>query len=246
MSAGAGPLRRALDRVRPYLKHRALAALLLLSFFGWAFANLADEMMEGETRAFDTAVLLALRDPADPTDPLGPGWLEEMGRDVTALGGLGVLAGITLAAAGYLWLSGRRGAMWLMIAAVAGAQVFSTLFKLGFDRPRPDLVPHGAITYTSSFPSGHAMMAAATYLTLAVMLARAQPRRRLKAYILAVAVTITLAVGVSRVYLGVHWPTDVLAGWAAGAGWALLCWIVADWLERRGALLVPAGDDAVP
>ncbi len=245
MSAEAGLLRRALERIQPHLRRRPLAALLLLSFLGWAFANLADEMMEGETRAFDTAVLLALRDPADPADPLGPVWLEEMGRDVTALGGLGVLAGITLVAAGYLWLSGRRRAMWLMIAAVAGAQVFSTLFKLGFDRPRPDLVPHGAITYTSSFPSGHAMMAAATYLTLAVMLARAQQRRRLKAYILTVAVIVTLAVGVSRVYLGVHWPTDVLAGWAAGAGWALLCWIVADWLERRGALS-PASGDAAP
>ncbi len=195
--------------------------------------------MEGETHAFDTAVLLALRSPTDTADPLGPGWVEELGRDVTALGGIGVLVALTLAVAGFLWLDGKRREMWFVLAAVAGGQVASTLFKLGFDRPRPDLVPHGSITYTSSFPSGHAMMAAVTYLTLAALLAREQPRRRMRAYLLAVAVIVTLAVGISRVYLGVHWPTDVLAGWAAGAAWALMCWTIADWLypaEARGEL----------
>ena len=193
-------------------------------------------MAEGETHDFDTRLLLALRNPADPSDPLGPGWVEELMRDVTALGGLGILAGLTLAVAGFLWLQGNRRSMWLMLLAVAGGQAMSTLAKAGFDRPRPDLVPHGMQVYTASFPSGHSMMAAVTYLTLATLVARVQPTRALKAYVLTLAVLVTVAVGVSRVYLGVHWPTDVLAGWAAGAAWALGCWLIARWLARRGAV----------
>jgi undecaprenyl-diphosphatase len=237
--------RSALDYARPYVEQRTLVAILLISACGWAFAQLADEMIEGETHEFDIAVLLALRNPADPADPLGPGWVQELMRDVTAFGAVGILAALTVAVAVYLWLIGKRGSMWLVLVSVAGGQAASTLFKLGFDRPRPELVPHGAITYTSSFPSGHAMMAAVTYLTLAVLLARVEPRRTLKIYFLTVAVIVTFAVGVSRVYLGVHWPTDVLAGWAAGAGWALACWTVARWLQRRGAI-EPAADDAPP
>jgi undecaprenyl-diphosphatase len=133
-------------------------------------------------------------------------------------------------------MQGKRGSMWLVLIAVAGGQVVTTLAKHGFDRPRPDLVPHGMQVYTASFPSGHSMMAAVTYLTMAVLVARVQPTRALKAYVLALAVLVTVAVGISRVYLGVHWPTDVLAGWSAGAAWALGCWLVARWLARRGAV----------
>ena len=215
---------------------RMLAALLALAGCVWLFVELADEMDEGETQSFDARILLALRNPADPADPIGPGWIEEFGRDVTALGGIGVLAFVTLAAAGYLWLSGRRRSMLLLLVAVGGGQLLSTLFKRGFDRPRPDLVPHEALVYTASFPSGHAMMAAVTYLTLGAMLARVQPSRALKVYLLALAAIVTVAVGVSRVYLGVHWPTDVLAGWTAGAAWALSAGRVARWLAQRGAV----------
>lgn len=120
--------------------------------------------------------------------------------------------------------------------AVAGGLLVSSALKSGFDRPRPDLVPHGAYVYTTSFPSGHAMMSAVTFLTLGSVLARSQRRRRLKVYLILLALMITLGVGVSRVYLGVHWPTDVLAGWTVGASWALLCWLTARWLQRRGAV----------
>ena len=121
----------------------------------------------------------------------------------------------------------------LLIVATLGALGLSTLLKNTIDRERPDLVPHHTRVYTASFPSGHSMLAASTFLTMGALLARVQRRKRMKAYILLVAITATLLVGLSRVYLGVHWPTDVLAGWTAGAAWALSCWLLARWLQRR-------------
>jgi undecaprenyl-diphosphatase len=218
------------------IEPRALAALAALASCLWAFVELAGAVRGGGTHGFDARLLLALRSPADPADPLGAVWVEELGRDVTALGSIGVLTALTLAVAGFLWLQGNRRSMWLMLFAVAGGQALSTLAKAGFDRPRPELVPHGAQVYTASFPSGHAMMAAVTYLTLGAMVARVQPTRALKAYVLGLAIAVTVAVGVSRVYLGVHWPTDVLAGWTAGAAWALGCWFFASWLGALGAV----------
>lgn len=220
-------------RVTSYVEPRALVLILFTAACVWAFVQLADEVREGEATSFDTAILLGLRNPADPSDPLGPGWVEEIARDVTALGSMAILVGITLASAGYLWMAGKRRSVMLVLVSVGGGITFSTLFKRGFDRPRPDLVPHATGVYTASFPSGHAMMAAVTYLTLAAMLARVQPTTALKVYLFALAALITVLVGVSRVYLGVHWPTDVLAGWTAGAAWALGCWLVAWWLGQR-------------
>lgn len=202
----------------------------------WLFVELADAVQEGDTGAFDRWLLLLLRTPGDPADPLGPGWLEEMGRDLTALGGVGVLTLITLLASGFLLLQGKPRAALLLLGAVAGGLLFSTLLKLGFDRPRPDLVPHEARVYTASFPSGHSMLSAVTYLTLGGLMARLQPRRSLKSYLLFTAALLTVLVGISRVYLGVHWPTDVLGGWSAGAVWAAVCWMAASWLQRRGQL----------
>lgn len=225
--------RWAMQRLTSAIEPRALVLILLIAACGWAFLQLADEVGEGEASGFDTAILLGLRNPSDLSDPLGPNWLEEVARDVTALGSMTILIGITLAAAGYLWLAGKRRSVALVLVSVGGGIAFSSLFKRGFDRPRPDLVPHATEVYTASFPSGHAMMAAVTYLTLAAMLARVQPTRALRIYLFALAAFITVLVGVSRVYLGVHWPTDVLAGWTAGAGWALGCWLVAWWLAER-------------
>ncbi len=206
-----------------------IAAVALLTF-----AMLADEVAEGGTRAFDERVLLALRAPGDLADPIGPRWLEEVMRDFTALGGTGVLVLMVLAVAGFLTLTAKGHAALAVIVAVAGGTLLSQTMKWSYARPRPELVPHGAEVYTASFPSGHAMMSAIVYLTLGAMLARTQSGQAVKAYILAVAVFLTVLVGTSRVYLGVHWPTDVLAGWALGGLWAIACWLVMLWLQARG------------
>lgn len=216
-----------------------LPTLLLLGVVAgglWGFIALSDLVLEGETRAFDRSVLMSMRTAGDLADPIGPQWVEEAGRDFTALGGVSLLVFLTVAVAAFLLMQRKSHAALFVVVAVASGMLLSTLLKTGFDRPRPDLVPHGSIVHSASFPSGHSMLAAVTYLTLGALLARVQPSRLLKVYLLSVAVLLTVAVGVSRVYLGVHWPTDVLAGWTAGAVWASSCWIVAMWLQRRGAV----------
>jgi undecaprenyl-diphosphatase len=216
-----------------------LVSLSAVSFFAWAFIELAGDVTEGDTTSFDRTLLLALRDPDNLASPLGPSWLEESARDITGLGGYAILSLITLAVVVSLSMARKNGAALLVIAAVAGGMMLSTGLKMGFERPRPDLVPHATRIYTASFPSGHAMLSAVTYLTLGALLARVQRRRRIKAFILGLAVAITLLVGASRVYLGVHWPSDVIGGWCVGAAWAALCWFVALQLQRGGQVERP-------
>ncbi len=200
----------------------------------WLFLALASDVREGETRALDERLLLVLRNPADPSDPLGPPWFEEIMRDFTALGGTGVQVVFVAVTTGFLLLNGKKRTAVLLLAAVSGALVLSLLMKHGYDRPRPDLVPQGSVVLTSSFPSGHSTLSAATYLTLGALLARVQPRWPLKAFAILVAAMIAGLVGASRVYLGVHWPTDVLAGWTLGAAWASAVWLAARALQSRG------------
>ncbi len=231
-------LMKSWQRSRDWLLKRVaistLVAALLVAAAIWGFMSLAGEVVEGDTKGFDQEILLSLRNPADPSDPLGARWVEELGRDITALGGTGVLAMLTVFVAVLLFLQGNRRSMWLVLAAIGSGFLANQLMKFGFERPRPELVPHGSYVYTSSFPSGHAMMSAVTYLTLAIIVARVQERSPLRAYLIGVACFLTVIIGISRVYLGVHWPSDVLAGWTAGAAWAVIWWMVARWLEQRG------------
>lgn len=213
-----------------------LVAIIVASGLLWGFIELAETVVEGESRSIDTRLILMLRNPADLSDPLGPAWVEELARDFTALGGIGFLTLLVLAVGGFLWLRRQRHLTWFLLLSVTTGVIVSQILKSAFDRPRPDLVPHGSLVYTASFPSGHSLMAAVVYLTLAALLVRSLDSWRLKSYVMLMAIVATLLVGVSRVYLGVHWPTDVLAGWTVGAIWALLCALVARWLARRGSI----------
>jgi undecaprenyl-diphosphatase len=213
-----------------------LVSLLVLVTGLWGFFQLAEAVRAGETQRLDERILLALRDPSNPAVPIGPAWAGEVGRDLTALGGIAFLVLITASVAGFLLLCRKYHALALLLLAIGGGLLLSTLLKGSFDRPRPSVVPHLSYVSTSSFPSGHSMLSAVVYLTLGSFLARLVQPMRLKLYLLAVALVLTILVGCSRVYLGVHYPTDVLAGWAAGLAWAVLCWLLARYLQHRGAV----------
>jgi undecaprenyl-diphosphatase len=222
-------------RERPVILAAALALLviggvLLVSPFG------AD--IRSVIQSIDEAMLMALRS-ADPADPLGPEFVEEVVRDLTALGGVTITFLLVMTVVAFLVIGGRRRTAVFVVATIVSGLVFSLLLKAGFDRPRPDLVPHGSHVHTASFPSGHAAMAAVVYLTLAAVLTRVLPHRAQRVLAVVLALVVTLAVGFSRVYLGVHWPTDVLAGWLVGGGWAAGAWAVERALQREGDLEAP-------
>ena len=201
---------------------RILLTALALTIAVWAFLALTGEVQEQETTRLDQTILLAFRSPIDLSTPLGPRWLQETGRDVTALGGFTTLSLITLMAIALLLLHRRRLQALIFGGTVAFAQIAAEAVKFIVHRPRPDLVPHLDLVYSSSFPSGHALMAPVVYLTLAAILAAGDPNRLVKILLVTGAATLVIAIGVSRVYLGVHWPTDVLAGWTIGAAISLV------------------------
>jgi undecaprenyl-diphosphatase len=219
---------------------RLLLVGLVVVLAIWVFVEIADEVGEGGL-PLDEATLRRLRQPGDPTRLVGPPWLVEVARDVTALGSPALVLTVLLAVLGYLVLEGQWGKLALVATAATTGAALSTALKVYFDRARPGLWPPLVPATSPSFPSGHAMLTAVVYLTLGALLARFVPRRRSKAFVLAVAMLLSFLVGLSRVYLGVHYPTDVLGGWAAGLAWALACWLVARYLQRRGALRAKAG-----
>ncbi len=223
-------LRTALGRVwawKANLDLVVLAAALVAVGGAWAFIELADEVLEGETHAIDEGLLRSLRNPNDLSDPLGPAWFEESVRDLTALGSPVVVGLVVATVLGYLLIvQGYRAAL-LVVGSTLGGQILCLLLKGFFARPRPALVPGLTRAQLASFPSGHSMVAVVLYLTIGAILAESLPQRRLKLYVLSVAMLLAALVGMSRIYLGVHYPTDVLAGWAAGLSWAMVCWLVA-------------------
>lgn len=216
-------------------------AWILAAFFGIAlllaaFFVLGSEVLEGETLSFDRWVLLNLRSISDRSAPVGPHWLLPAMVDFTALGGVSVLTLLTILAGGFLFATRKPGLGVLVLGAVSGGALVSETLKSLFLRARPDIVPHLVQVDSASFPSGHAMNSAIVYLTLGALLARSLQERRARIYLLAASIVLTVLIGLSRVYLGVHWPTDVLAGWAVGAAWATMCSLVAQVLQRRSAI----------
>jgi len=213
-----------------------LVALLVVVLSLFAFVKIAEELGESGLASFDERLLQLLRVPGQPHVPIGPAWLLEAAQDITVLGGRTMLVSVTVFAIGYLALERKYGAMWLVTAAAAGGGLLETVLKQLFSRGRPSVVPHLVAVTSPSFPSGHSMLGAIMYLTLGALLARFATRRRTRIYLLAVAVLMTAVIGATRVYLGVHYPSDVLAGWCAGLIWALTCWLVARYLQYRGAV----------
>jgi len=227
-----------------------LVLLLVLSAAIWAFVRVASGVTAGKTTAFDDWAITALRRADDPGRPIGPAWLKEVARDISALGGVTFLSLLVATVAGFLWLRRMHSAMLFVTASTVGGLLLSQALKGHFQRPRPELVPHLAEIYSSSFPSGHAMLSATVFLTLGALLGRFVREPGMRAYFLIIAGGLTFLVGASRVYVGVHYPTDVLAGWTAGLAWALVCWLVARTMQQRGLIQEsltrgrPAGDES--
>ncbi len=221
---------------------RARSAILFSAALLLCFALIGEEVAEGSPIAFDRWLMLAMRQASDPALPIGMPWLPEVARDITALGSTVVLGLVLLAVTGYLFAAGKRRTGWFVLATVLSGTLLNTLFKFAFDRARPDLVNHLTEVITLSFPSGHSALSAVCYLTLGVLLAQTQASRTIRIYFVATAMVLTLLVGLSRIYLGVHYPTDVLAGWCFGIAWALICWTIMSYFQRSGEL-GPRGAD---
>jgi undecaprenyl-diphosphatase len=218
---------RRLDRHELHWLAVGVGACLFLLIF----LSLAGEVTEGDTLAFDTKILQALRSPTDPSKPIGPEWIESTLLDLTAIGGPSILLLVVFAVVGFLLLQTRyRTALFVWVASISGEFVNIAL-KHAFNRPRPAIVPHLRVVFSTSFPSGHAMESAIVYLTLGALLMRFAESRLTKLYCLGIAILLTGVVGVSRVYLGVHYPTDVIGGWLIGFMWASICWLAAQHFE---------------
>ncbi|MBS0362604.1 MAG: phosphatase PAP2 family protein, partial [Proteobacteria bacterium] len=217
---------------------RLLIYLTAASFFLWVFLHVMGELREGDSFKLDSEILLALRRPGQLATPIGPRWLQEAAPDVTALGGFTVLTLVVVMSVILLVLHRRRFQAAVLAAAVVIGQVLAQVTKLAVGRSRPDLVPHLDLVYSSSFPSGHSALSPIVYFTLAGILAAGEYRRSAKRVLLAAAAALVVAIGASRVYLGVHWPSDVLAGWALGSLVAVLATLV---LHRLAPHQPPVG-----
>jgi undecaprenyl-diphosphatase len=221
--------RRAWKRLRTLERGEIVTLLagVAISLLLWGSLALASEVMDGNTKALDAKILLSLRKADDLSRPVGPPWMEHVLLDITALGSSTVLGLFVLAVAGFMLLQQRFRTAFFVILIALSAEGANRLIKSLFSRPRPDLVPHLRQVDSLSFPSGHAMESAIIYLTLGAMLMRMTDGRLAKIYCMSLAVLVTLLVGISRVFLGVHYPTDVIGGWMFGFLFASFCWLLA-------------------
>ena len=210
-----------------------LTALVIVAGGAFAFVKLASEMTEGETNAFDMAVLQTLHPGPDLSNPIGPAWLETTAVDLTAIGSVSVLVLLSVAVAGFLCLNRLRLEAAIIAVALGGGLMLSQGLKAVFERQRPPDVYRAVEILNSSFPSGHAMLSAVVYLTLGAMIARVTASQAIRIYVMGGAILLTLLVGATRVYLGVHWASDVIGGWCAGAAWATACWLFERWARQR-------------
>jgi undecaprenyl-diphosphatase len=237
MTTNATKPSRFSEVLRGARKEIAVIAAIMVAAAGFlGFLGVTDEVTDGHTKMFDEGLMLLLRHPGDITRPIGPTWLRLAATDVTAFGSVTDLSIIVLVIAGLFLAQKRWRESWLLIGASASGLLLVDIIKVAVGRERPPVAMHAVEVGNASFPSGHAMLSAIIYFSLATLVAHFADRRRVRAYALSAGLVVTLVVGCSRVYLGVHWPTDVIAGWVLGAAWAMLWWLIAWVLEhRRGA-----------
>jgi undecaprenyl-diphosphatase len=217
----------ALKTLRGAIERSGIQPIVAFLFVSSAlvFVHIAEEFLEGETAQSDRAILLVFRTPGDFSVPIGPPWLLQSAIDISALGGFTVIFLVTAVASGFVILAGRWRALVILLASIGGASLLNELLKAHFDRARPNIATHLAQSWSSSFPSGHAMISTAAYLTIAAIVSETQPSRPVRIYLIVLATLLAVLIGVSRIYLGLHWPSDVVAGWAGGAAFALCFWI---------------------
>jgi undecaprenyl-diphosphatase len=197
---------------------------------------LARLIAKGTFAELDRRIVLTMREPPDRREPMGPAWFQGAARDMTGLGSIVVIALLTVVVAGYFFCMSKPGTGWLMMMAVFGGLALNAALKRGFARRRPDFVSHAVEVFTPSFPSGHATLSSTAYLTLGALLDQSNSSLPMSVYFTSAALFLTLIIGASRVYLGVHYPTDVVGGWLLGGSWAIVCRDVMAWLQQAGHL----------
>lgn len=202
----------------------------------WIFAGVTEAVHEGQWQEAENAFIRSLRTPQDASVPVGPAWLHNVCLDISALGGGAVLTLMSVLVIGYLLLLRHYHAILLLLAAALGGMGLNSFLKRFFGRERPDIVPHLSDVASASYPSGHSMLSAIVYLTLGVMLAQAVKPWSLKVYFVGAALLLSFLIGLTRIYLGVHYPTDVVGGWTVGTAYAVFCAMVASWLQQRGVV----------
>jgi undecaprenyl-diphosphatase len=216
----------------PRIEITVLAVWIAAAAAVLGFLHIGGEMHEGELDATDRAILWTLRVAGNPHKAVGPHWLVESMRDVTALGGITLLVLVTVISVIALLAYRHRIEALVLTVSVVLAQLSSGLFKDFYVRLRPTFAVYGDLPTSMSFPSGHSTVATATYFLLAVIVASIDSARPIKVLAFTVAALLALMIGFSRVFLGVHWPSDVLAGWCLGAAWALAAAIALRLLKR--------------
>ncbi|MCJ2185315.1 phosphatase PAP2 family protein [Novosphingobium beihaiensis] len=209
-------------------------ALIVAALCWSGFAAVAWAVATGQSAAIDKAGLLFWRN--GPLLPPSTPHAVEIMRGITALGGAPLRSLFAvLAVAVLLALRLRREAV-LLAFTVTGAAIVNSAAKALAGRPRPEIVPHLTAASGYSFPSGHSFNGAAIYIAMALTFAALSPRRAVRHTLIACAMALSVAIAWSRVWLGVHWPSDALAGWLGGAGWAFLASAL---LYRRRQSIVP-------
>lgn len=212
---------------------RVAATLLIGSLL--VFAALALSAPSGLLAAGERNFMALLRQGERLSEPAGPDWLFSVFRDFTVFGGWPFMALLSVVLSGLFLLRRQWSFLVILLAVIIGETLITEFLKSLFARARPDFLPHYVEATSESFPSGHSASAAAVYLTLGLMLANLTGRRAIRIYTLIVTGVMIVLIGLSRIYLGVHYPTDVVAGWCVGAAWASAVWLIAWRLDRKAA-----------